>query len=144
MCPDADDGRFCWSFGPLAESGALGLEDLAVEPAFRPVVLDDEDGKPEGRGHEPASVPPARRRYGYFCLPVLAGEELIARVDLKADRANDTMLVQAVWAEDGIDHDEVATELAAELADMAGWLGLGHVEIVGPGNLAPALAAVMP
>jgi hypothetical protein len=45
--------------------------------------------------------PPAQRVYGYYCLPVLAGEELVGRVDLKADRKAETLAVLSRWYKDG-------------------------------------------
>ena len=44
--------------------------------------------------------------------------------------------------EPGHDEVDVATELASELKIMADWLGLGDVEILPRGDLAPALAAL--
>ena len=85
-------------------------------------------------------VPKPKRQYGYFVLPFLLGDELVARVDLKADRANRTLMVQSAWGEPGIPEGDVADQLADELASMAGWLGLERVQVIGAGDLSPALA----
>jgi uncharacterized protein YcaQ len=85
-------------------------------------------------------VPEPKRQYGYYVLPFLLGDELVARVDLKADRNARRLLVQGAYGEPGIDEHAVADELAAELASMAGWLGLHDAIVVAPrGDLAPSL-----
>jgi uncharacterized protein YcaQ len=88
-------------------------------------------------------TPSPKRQYGYYVLPFLLGDELVGRVDLKADRANGALLVQSAWAEPGVDKDEVAASLAPELRLMASWLELDRVEVTGRGHLGPKLRRVI-
>jgi uncharacterized protein len=84
-------------------------------------------------------TPAAKRQYGYYVLPFLLGDSLVARVDLKSDRQAGVLRVQAAFAEPGVDVLYVAAELAAELATTAKWLELDGVVVGERGDLAAPL-----
>lgn len=79
-------------------------------------------------------TPKEQRVYGYYCLPLMVGGRLAGRIDLKADRANRELLVQAAWREPSAPSRTPETA-AGLLADAARWQGLERVRWTGVGNL---------
>jgi uncharacterized protein len=88
-------------------------------------------------------VPEPKRQYGYYVLPFLFGDQLVGRVDLKADRHRSTLMAKAAFGEPGIPAADVVEAMAGELRQMATWLGLEHVEVGRRGDLAAGLAAAV-
>jgi uncharacterized protein YcaQ len=88
-------------------------------------------------------TPAEKRLYGYYVLPFLLGERIVARIDLRADRPAGVLRLLAAYAEAGAP-PETAEELLREMRLMQAWLGLERLEIVPAGDLGPALAAFAP
>lgn len=84
-------------------------------------------------------VPEHKRVHGYYVLPFLMGESVVARVDLKADRKGAVLQVLSSHLEPGFDAGDVTEALAAELSRMARWRGLGVVDVHRKGDLAAPL-----
>ena len=84
-------------------------------------------------------TPQPKRVYGYYVLPILWGDNVVGRLDMKADRQAGALLVQGSFAEPGVPTGPLADDLAHELHLMAGWLGLDAVEVLPRGELASTL-----
>lgn len=84
-------------------------------------------------------VPEPKRVHGYYVLPFLLDEAIVARVDLKADRAGRRLLVRSAWLEPGHVAEHVASELAMALHEAAEWAGAGEVIVEDKGDLAGPL-----
>ncbi len=102
---------------------------------IRPTGLFDFDQKLE------AYTPAAKRKWGYFCLPVLHGADFVARVDAKADRRARRLLLRKVLFEPGADADGLLAPLADKLREFAEFNGCDDivVEATRPVKMKPAL-----
>lgn len=72
-------------------------------------------------------TPAHLRVHGYYVLPVRFGERLVARVDLKSDRAAEALLLRGLHFEPDVRRGEVMPALNDKLRELAGWLGLARV-----------------
>ena len=71
--------------------------------------------------------PAAKRRWGYFALPVLHDDRLVGKVDASADRKSSVLRVHAIH-EDVTFTPLLTKAVRVELADLAAWLGLARIE----------------
>ena len=72
-------------------------------------------------------TPAHKRIHGYYVLPYLLDDNLVARVDLKSDRQNKTLRVQGVHYEPAVSKRDVEMRLSGDLQRLAAWLGLERV-----------------
>ena len=86
-------------------------------------------------------TPAEKRQYGYYVLPFLLSDQIVARVDLRADRPASVLRVHAAYAEAGAP-PETAAQLFEELKQMQAWLGLETIEVTPAGDLGPVLADI--
>lgn len=74
-------------------------------------------------------TPEPKRRYGYYVFPLLRGGKLIGRIDMKAFRDQDKLIIRAVWPELGVRWTARRTsQLESELARIARFAGTTHLE----------------
>ena len=85
-------------------------------------------------------VPASKRKWGYYVLPFLLDDKIVARVDLKADRKNRQLLVLTAHREEDIDEARTVEHLAEELNSLAHWLDLERVKVSRRGPFARRLA----
>lgn len=81
-------------------------------------------------------TPPAKRKFGYYVLPILHGERLIGRLDPVVDRKRQDLTLRAVYAEDGVASRDAAHALAGSITELARFVGAKT--ITSTGSLPPA------
>ncbi len=92
--------------------------------------------------------PLAQRRWGYYVLPILYGDDLVARLDPKLDRKTMTLEVKGFWLEDDtpVDDPAFADALGRGLARFANFVDAKKVDIkaIAPPKLRDHLKAFLP
>ena len=87
-------------------------------------------------------VPGHLRAHGYYVMPLLVSDQLVGRLDLKADRKASVLRVAAAYAEDGYLSGDVAEATTLELHRLRDWLGLEGLTVLDKGDLAPLLKSL--
>jgi uncharacterized protein YcaQ len=75
-------------------------------------------------------VPAAKRKYGYFVLPILWGTQFIGRLDPKADRKRKVLIIRNLYFEDQFEaFDEILPKLVSRIKDLAHFNQCVEIEI---------------
>ena len=88
-------------------------------------------------------MPREKREFGYYVLPFLLNENLVARVDLKTLRSEETLVVKGVFLEEKVDAEVVCSELIEELRLLADFLNLSKIKISGRNKTANILKSLL-
>ena len=110
--------------GPTTEEEAAFLAPLEIVSARgRALPLFQFDYKWE------VYKPLEERRWGYYVLPILYGDRLVARLEPKLDRPTRTLTILGFWLEDGVQLDDrLLKALSAALRRFACFAGAGQIE----------------
>jgi hypothetical protein len=137
-------GRPLPAWRAVAARAPRRMTAAALLSPFDPVVWERPRAERLFGFHYRISIytPAEAREHGYYVLPALVDDAIVGRIDLKSDRQARVLRVQHAWREPDAPAD-AAERLAPVLLDAARWQGLDAVEVTGPGDLAPALAATL-
>lgn len=127
--------------------GGYGIADLKLDPAkhtgttvvspFDPVCWNrDRTSRIFGFDYKiEIYVPEPKRIFGYYSLPVLHNGNLIARIDLKSNRQENTLQVKSTWAEENQVSKFPNSAVGRHLNEIANWQGLNSIAVSGLGNV---------
>lgn len=76
-------------------------------------------------------VPADQRRFGYYVLPLLLGDRIVGRCDLKTDRVDGVLRVLSAFSEDRADTSDVVDAMRRALDDLAVFVGAGGWAVSG-------------
>lgn len=76
-------------------------------------------------------VPAAKRRYGYYAMPVLHGDRIVGRVDPAMNRDTKRLSIRQVSVEPGCDDPQLAIATREAIAGLATFLGAGAIDYDG-------------
>ena len=85
-------------------------------------------------------TPAAKRRYGYYVLPVMVDGDLVARMDVKTDREADVLRIKSCFAEEGHVNAQTAERVAEAVRDLRSFVGSSSIEVEKRGDLASLLS----
>lgn len=131
-----------------AENGAVTADGVNFVAPLDPLVYDRQRTR-DVFGFDytwEVYTPEAKRRWGYYVLPILWGERLAGRMDPKIDRKTGTLMLHSLRLEVGVDAAAIAGPLAACLANFARFLGATRLRLtlVEPETLRPLLVQALP
>jgi uncharacterized protein len=118
------------------------IDSIALLSPFDPVVWERDRALRMFDFHYRIEIytPAPKRIFGYYTLPLLVDDRIVGRIDLKSDRQNRVLRVQSAWREAG-QPGGYEGRLATLLRETAAWQGLDSIEVMGRGDLAPAISA---
>lgn len=80
-------------------------------------------------------VPAAKRRYGYYVLPILDGDRIAALIDPKMDRKNSVLTIERLHVLNGTSRQKLKA-ITKSIEDLGSWLGASEIRLPAPETLA--------